>query len=324
VDHSGTPVDAPVAIVIPAAADPSGFALLPNAAALDVLPKEQGEIKRTSGADSAPARAVAGPPLSPSKAATANDTSPPATLGASSPDTGTASGLAGVAPASTLEGPHPELVAGAAKAVNGGLHSGAGAAPSTAPSESTSGTAWEGAANGPAATVVAASAGAGHVVERGQPAQVDPYQRMDQGAQGAPLSAAVLHAASNRVAVGIHDPTLGWLEINTQSSAGQLSAALVTGSSQSHDSLTAQLPSITQYLADHQVKVSHIDIEQQMTGGGSLPGHGNAGRNANSGTRNTGNQEHPQVHAQERSPTLQPGWSEGVEAGPLSYISVRA
>jgi hypothetical protein len=150
-------------------------------------------------------------------------------------------------------------------------------------------------------------------VGRSPASAADPYQVLDQGAP-----AAMLHAASNRVAVGVHDPTLGWLEINTHSTAGQVAAQLVTASNQSHASLAAQLPSITQYLADQHVKVGHVGVEQQMAGGDSS-GRQEGGSGAPDGT----NAARPAEFSGQQSIPSQSIWEEDFDAHPLSYISVR-
>jgi flagellar hook-length control protein FliK len=85
--------------------------------------------------------------------------------------------------------------------------------------------------------------------------------------------AAVVSSGGNRVAIGLHDPTLGWVEIKTQSTAGQIAAALVTSSNQTHQTLTAQLPSLAQFLSDREVKVNSVAVQQQATGGNNSGQH---------------------------------------------------
>ena len=79
----------------------------------------------------------------------------------------------------------------------------------------------------------------------------------------------VLHSGAQHVAVGVRDPDLGWVEIKTQNTAGQLAATLVTTSSQSHATLAAQLPAMTQYLHERDVRVGTLAVQQQMPGGNS-------------------------------------------------------
>ncbi|GGH14795.1 hypothetical protein [Silvibacterium dinghuense] len=94
----------------------------------------------------------------------------------------------------------------------------------------------------------------------------NPYQRLDQ-----PVSApAVLHASQSRVSIGVQDPSLGWLEVNTRSGVeGQVAAAILTSSSHTQATMSAELPSLAHYLAENAVKVSHLDVAQQAVGDGS-------------------------------------------------------
>lgn len=324
-NHSVPEASSAPIIPNPSAASPGASSSVQGGAVPGALPQERGANKRASGAESAAIAAAQtpnGPPPAPEKAGTPDDAGSPASPGASTQDPKTASLVGPGIPASAPGALHSESGAGDARG-DGLLHSGIGPAAPGSPGESASATGGTDVASGQNSTPSAMPGAPGHAVERGQPVQVDPYQRMDQGG---PSPAAVLHAASNRVTVGVHDPTLGWLEINTHSSAGQLSAALVTVSSQSHDTLAAQLPSIIQYLADQQVKVSHLGVEQQMAGGGSAPGGDGSGSNANGGSPNAGSQGLVPAAAniREQTPALQPGWGDGMEASPLSYISVRA
>lgn len=161
-------------------------------------------------------------------------------------------------------------------------------------------------------------------------ASTDPYQRLDQvmspGLEASPGS--VLHASAGRVTVGVHDPVLGWVEIKTQSSAGQVSAALVTASVQSHTSLAAQLPSIAQYLTEHDVRVSHLGVEHQPAGSNASMSFDSSASRERSGEGSAAGRPEAGTESTERlepspSMTVQPAWVEGMEEGRLSYISVR-
>lgn len=152
-----------------------------------------------------------------------------------------------------------------------------------------------------------------------QTSDVDPFQRLDSGIS----SGTVLHVASNRVEIGVHDPAMGWLEIKTQSNAGQISAALVATSSESHANLAAQLPLLNQYLSDHEVKVNHIGVEQHPTG---ISGDRDATSRQDSRSGERGREHRPPSTPEGeisllRSPS---GWNEDLEVSPLSYISVHA
>ena len=92
----------------------------------------------------------------------------------------------------------------------------------------------------------------------------NPYQRLDQISSS---SVPILSAGANRMTVGLHDPALGWVEIKTQATAGQVTAALLTASSQTHHDLTTQLPVLAQFLSQREVKVSSLAVEHQSPQG---------------------------------------------------------
>jgi hypothetical protein len=171
------------------------------------------------------------------------------------------------------------------------------------------------------------------------------YDKIDQGA--APV---VLHSGAQHVAVGVRDPDLGWVEIKTQNTAGQLAATLITASGQIHATLTAQLPAMAQYLHDRDVRVGTLAVHQEMPGGNSGSGPNNGPGNSGSGNGGAGNSgsgnggagaqhpnrpdsssEGPAARYAGASPEflssgfLQSGAEDaGASLRPVSYISVRA
>jgi flagellar hook-length control protein FliK len=105
-------------------------------------------------------------------------------------------------------------------------------------------------------------------------ASSNPFQRLDSGEPPATL----LHANAREVTVGVRDPSLGWVEIQTQSSSGHVSASLTAASAEARASLAAEVPAITQYLADRNVNVHSLGMSTSSgaEGGGqqqSGPGH---------------------------------------------------
>lgn len=170
-----------------------------------------------------------------------------------------------------------------------------------------------------------------------------PYDRIDQGA--APV---VLHSGAQHVAVGVRDPSLGWVEIQTQNVAGHVDAILVTASGQTHASLAAQLPAMADYLEQRDVRVGTLAVHHQTPGtndsnapgnnpgdgSGYGPGYGSgSGSGGGGGARKfdqTGSgtysgQGRPQYNGV--SPGLETGaivGDEGPTFQPISYISVRA
>ena len=166
-----------------------------------------------------------------------------------------------------------------------------------------------------------------------------PYDRIDQG-----TAPAVLHAGAQQVAVGVHDPSLGWVEIKTQSAAGHVDATLVASSGQTRDALAAQLPAISQFLEQRDVRVGSLVVNHQSAGSGANhfgngsgggtgthhAGQGYGGNGASGGNGgNNGSQRHaPRYNApapaRHAVPVTGPGGESSSTARPLSYISVRA
>lgn len=162
------------------------------------------------------------------------------------------------------------------------------------------------------------------------------YDRIDQAT--APV---VLHSGAQHISVGVHDPNLGWVEIQTQNTAGHVDAMLVTPSGQTHDSLAAQLPAMAQFLEQRDVRVGTLGVQQQMQNfGGGGAGVGNGGA-MGSGTGYSGNGGAGTHHSGPernlpRSVGIQPGAgaasraapgtleAEGPLYRPISYINVRA
>ncbi|MFZ0663273.1 MAG: hypothetical protein WAM66_11320 [Acidobacteriaceae bacterium] len=163
----------------------------------------------------------------------------------------------------------------------------------------------------------------------------NPYDRIDQGS-----ALVVLHSGAQHMAVGVHDPDLGWVEIQTQNTAGHLDALLVTASGQTHASLAAQLPAMAQYLEQRDVRVGTLIVHHETSGGGFTGGSGanygsgNSGANAqHSGSGNPGGENGSSRYTGISPARLRagPGIEAGIRVGdegptlrPLSYISVRA
>lgn len=163
---------------------------------------------------------------------------------------------------------------------------------------------------------------AGFLLPHTQPAAAiaagNPYQRLDQIASVAGPS--ILSAGTNRMTVGLHDPALGWVEIKTQLTAGQVAAALSTTSSQTHHSLAAQLPLLAQFLSDREVKVSSLAVDQQNPGGHESSRGGS--RDQQEGDRSpTGDHAQSEVSA---AAGIESGPSTMVDSHSTRYISVLA
>jgi flagellar hook-length control protein FliK len=77
----------------------------------------------------------------------------------------------------------------------------------------------------------------------------------------------LLHAAPHQVAVGVSDPSLGWVEVRAERVSGQIAAALTTSSPASHAALISVLPSMATYLQEHQAGVHQVHVETSLAGG---------------------------------------------------------
>ena len=76
----------------------------------------------------------------------------------------------------------------------------------------------------------------------------------------------LLHAAPHQVAVGVTDPSLGWVEVRAERVSGQIAAALTTGSAASHAALTSVLPTMATYLQEHHAGVHQVHVESSLAG----------------------------------------------------------
>ncbi|MGC2639092.1 MAG: hypothetical protein WA294_18040 [Acidobacteriaceae bacterium] len=134
------------------------------------------------------------------------------------------------------------------------------------------------------------------------------FEQMD--AAGPPQ---VLPSAPHRLAVGIHDSSLGWVEIRTHTAEGQISAVLATGSNEARAAAAAYLPEVRDYLAGQQIAVGHLSAE---TYSASADGHGGP-RDGSPGDSGTANQAGATA---ERS---QESFAAESSDEPVSYINVR-
>ena len=136
----------------------------------------------------------------------------------------------------------------------------------------------------------------------------DAFERMDTVA-----APQVLAGTPQRLSVGVRDAGLGWVEIHTRTSAGEVSAALVTPSAAIHTAISAQLPAIRDYLGGQQVRVDHLTSEQYAASSG--------GSENSSGNQPQAKENHePSASAIRSSLTEQLSES---ERQPLSWIDVR-
>lgn len=147
------------------------------------------------------------------------------------------------------------------------------------------------------------------------------FERMDSGA-----TPQVIESTPQRLAVGVRSPGLGWVEVHASNAAGQVSAAVVAGSAESHGAVSAQLPSVREFLAGEHVRVDNLTSERfpASSGGGEGFSGGQSGHEA----RNQAGRESRDESGSEGGPSLNNRGSAstitaGRETESLSYINVR-
>jgi len=169
----------------------------------------------------------------------------------------------------------------------------------------------------PTRTVESADTGA---KQGGAVPDANAFQHLD----AAEAPATILHSSAHQFSVGVHDPSFGWLEVQTQSSAGHISATLTAASAEAHTSLAAQTPAITQYLAERNVSVHSLNVYTQAD---TQSGASDGGQ-SQSGPRSGSQEMHKQgaVVAAGRLPTTLSATEDtnAPQASGASYISVRA
>lgn len=134
------------------------------------------------------------------------------------------------------------------------------------------------------------------------------FERMD--AAEAPQ---VLESAPHRLAVGVQSGGLGWVEIHTSSTAGQVSATVASGSAESHSAIAAQLPTVREFLAGEHVRIDHLGSERFSSSSGGEGG--SQGRPSGHESGQSSRSMEPQTPAP--ASLQEPEWER------LSYISVR-
>jgi hypothetical protein len=134
------------------------------------------------------------------------------------------------------------------------------------------------------------------------------FDRMD-----AAVAPRVIESTPHRLAVGVDNGGLGWVEIHTTSAAGHVSATLASSSVESHHAIAAQLPEVREFLTGEHVRVDNLASERFS--GSSRERGGSSGNQAEGGdarATRSAEQDRPSRSAAAETD------SEG-----LSYISVR-
>jgi hypothetical protein len=146
-------------------------------------------------------------------------------------------------------------------------------------------------------------------------AQHDPgaaFDRMDTA-----VAPHVIESTPHRLAVGVDNGGLGWVEIHTSSAAGHVTATLASGSAESHHSIAAQLPEVREFLAGEHVRVDSLASERFSASSGGRE-HSSGDQSGESARSSRGAEPDRQVRSAESLSGLAETDSEG-----LSYISVR-
>jgi hypothetical protein len=134
------------------------------------------------------------------------------------------------------------------------------------------------------------------------------FDRMDE----APAP-QIIESTPQRLAVGVHDAGLGWVEIRTNSAAGQVSATVASSSAETHSAISAQLPTMHEYLASEHVHIDTLASERFSPSSGG-------GENSSRDQSHNGAGTQAKSMEQEISSLAFPGEMETEE---LSYINVR-
>lgn len=149
----------------------------------------------------------------------------------------------------------------------------------------------------------------------------NPFERLDQALSP---EATVLQGSSQRLTVGLSHPSLGWVEIKTQSTGDQIAATLVSASSQTHQHLAAQVPSLTQFLSDREVKLSSVTVHQGIAGGGGGGENGGARHSREQNSPSGGNSSQPELQMDDARSSQASDAASSQSGRRLSYIDIHA
>ena len=133
------------------------------------------------------------------------------------------------------------------------------------------------------------------------------FERMD-GAE----PPRVLESSPQKLAVGVRDAGLGWVEIRTRAVTGQVAATLTSTTHAAQTAISAELPAIRETLMNHHVALHSLSAERFP----ASQGGGHSGSNApDSGT--------PTRPSFAKTKTETSAVQSEAEGEGLSYISVR-
>jgi flagellar hook-length control protein FliK len=105
-----------------------------------------------------------------------------------------------------------------------------------------------------------------------------------------------IHAGSHTAEAGYQDPSLGWVGVRAEVSAGSIHASLVPGSADAAQVLSSHMAGLNNYLAEQHTPVATLTMAASSTGSQPDP---NTGQNMQQG-QNSGSEA--QAHAATTTP----------------------
>ena len=134
------------------------------------------------------------------------------------------------------------------------------------------------------------------------------------------MAPRVIKSAPQRLAVGVRDGGLGWVEIRTNAAGGEVAAVIGTTAA-AHPAMAAELPSMREFLAGQQVRVDHLAAEDFSALG--RDGGGNASGGRGSGREDAGSQAGDAERGLRDDAGAVALFTDEGTGDALSYISVR-
>jgi hypothetical protein len=100
------------------------------------------------------------------------------------------------------------------------------------------------------------------------------------------------HASARRAEVGFHDPTLGWIGVQAETSSSGVHAVLVPSSTEAAQTLSSHMEGLSAYLTEHHASVGTLSIadpslsstDSSMNQGAGQHSNQNAGKDAQAGS----------------------------------------
>jgi flagellar hook-length control protein FliK len=124
----------------------------------------------------------------------------------------------------------------------------------------------------------------------------------------------VIESTPQKLSVGLHSGGLGWVEVHTSSSGGQIAATLASGTPEAHHAIASQLPAVREFLAGEHLRVDALASERfSASAGGQGGSSGDHGGDGGGRSARSQQQDRPA-----QTSVAEMDWDE------MSYINVRA